>query len=122
MSKDRSNVVPVAITREAAREVMKRWLASGKAPMFVAQNVTKKGPRTWRIHAQAGRDFIKGTGIVYPQNPDHFKVYDLGTAQGIDPKTKRFCKPDPTINAWRTFDLSTATLLRRGNEAYTIIP
>lgn len=114
---------PLTISREAARVIFAQWLSErgNVAPSFVAKNVTKKGERNWRIHPKAGRAHIKGTGIITPSNPDHFKVYDLGTAQGIDPTTKRFCKPDPTINAWRTFDVGTCTYLRRGNEAYEIV-
>lgn len=121
MSKDRSNVIATQIDRTAARAIMAEWLGDARNRQFVAKNVTKKGPRRWRINPKAGRDHIKGTGIITPTNPNHFKVYDLGTAQGVDPDTKRFCKPDPALNAWRTFDLSTATYLRRGNEAYEIV-
>jgi len=124
MSKDRSNVQPTVISRLQAREIMRQWLSvSGNiGPQFVAKNITAKGEREWRIHPKAGRALIKGTGIPAPTNPDHFKVFDMRSAQGVDPVTKRFCKPDPTFNAWRTFNVGTATYLRRGNEAYTITP
>lgn len=121
MSKDRSKVVPTVITRAQAREVMRQWLGDTRNRQFVAVNVKADGkPREWRVNPKAGRELIKGVGIPAPTNPDHFKVFDMRTAQGVDPDTKRFCKPDPALNAWRTFNVGTATYLRRGNEAYTI--
>ena len=121
MSKDRSNVVPQVINRMQARAIMAQWLGDKRNRQFVAKNIKADGQeREWRVNPKAGRELIKGVGIAAPTNPDHFKVFDMRTAQGIDPVTKRFCKPDPTLNAWRTFNVGTATYLRRGNEAYTI--
>lgn len=123
MSKDRSNVVATPISRLQARAIMAQWLGDKHNRQFVAKNIKADGTeREWRVNPKAGRALIKGTGIIAPTNPDHFKVFDMRTAQGIDPVTKRFCKPDPTLNAWRTFNVGTATYLRRGNEAYTITP
>lgn len=118
MSK-RPEVATVQITHSEARAVMLRWLRDSK--IFVAKNVKADGkPRTWRVHPKAGRDLILGTGASAPSNPMMLKVFDFGLAAPQALGLGLFLKPDPALNAWRTFNVGTATYLRRGNEAYTI--